>query len=126
MPNTLTGLMGSVLRDMDADDRRAKATPRVLWQAWPRPLHIGPIHAGDLCISPRPSTGEYELCFGARSTTARMPHRTDWERIEEAEREVAEAQARRDKILKAAWKRATPLSVDELAAMGAEDHRKPK
>lgn len=100
------------------ENERSAQTPRVLYKRWPRPLRVGLARAGKLLVS------NHGTSYGPSASEFRRIPERDLPKIEAAEGAIREAMAKQDALLKRVWRRADPLTGDELAAMGAEDIRK--
>ena len=118
MGNGFNRLVRDMSREFDDRHRRERQTPRVLYEARHRPQRIGVVHVGVLTIG-----SDGGLLYANGIPGVRAIADKDLAEIELLEEQMANLEQRRDALLKRIWKRSRELSLDEVAARGAEDCR---
>jgi len=115
----MENILNDVMADMKARHRRVDSTPEALYASWPRPLRVGIVRVGRITIS---NSG---ILYGhtIRQDGVREIPTKDTIKIAQANADVIAANKRLDAVLKKAYQRARALTMDELVALGAEDHR---
>lgn len=113
----MKNLIAQIGKELAARDKRVDRTPELLYEAWPRPQRIGLVRAGRVSITNR------GIMYARIIPAPRALLERDRVMIHAAEEAVARAHRHLLAQLKRAWKRARPLTIDELVAVGAEDYR---